>query len=183
VTNSYNKTQLDALISHIYFWHKTLHVSDSSSVHHQEILTLHTAMVYVIQSSVLILPTNCQQTCMTYTTVVCVRWKTPDDGQRNCPKHVEFHAKNKFEKLMHLVGFITRITGISTYETEASTVCNFPNNRLYPSCSDCKKLRTFQKQRKWPTNRDIRTPYTLIRTDQYVYTYVTNKQMPTVVMP
>jgi len=21
-----------------------------------------------------------------------VQWKTPDDGQRNCPKHVEFHA-------------------------------------------------------------------------------------------
>jgi len=26
--------QLDALISHIYFWNETLHVSDSSSVHH-----------------------------------------------------------------------------------------------------------------------------------------------------
>jgi len=35
--------------------------------------------------------------------------KTPDDGQRNCPKHVEFHSKNKFEKLVHLVGFIIRI--------------------------------------------------------------------------
>jgi hypothetical protein len=22
----------------------------------------------------------------------------PDDGQRNCPKHVEFHSKNKFKK-------------------------------------------------------------------------------------
>jgi len=32
----------------------------------------------------------------------------PDDGQRNCPKHVEFHSKNKFEKLVHLVGFIIR---------------------------------------------------------------------------
>ena len=31
---------------------------------------------------------------------------TPDDGQRNCPKHVEFYSKNKFEKLVHLVGFI-----------------------------------------------------------------------------
>ena len=28
--------QLDALISQIYFWNKTLHVSDSSSVYHQE---------------------------------------------------------------------------------------------------------------------------------------------------
>ena len=31
------------------------------------------------------------------------------DGQRNCPKHVEFYSKNKFEKLEHLVGFIIRI--------------------------------------------------------------------------
>jgi len=34
--------------------------------------------------------------------------KTSDDGQRNCPKHVEFHSKNKFEKLVRLVGFIIR---------------------------------------------------------------------------
>ena len=39
----------DALISLIYFWNKTLHVSDSSSVHHQQFFTVHTAMVYVIQ--------------------------------------------------------------------------------------------------------------------------------------
>jgi len=39
----------NALISQIYFWNKTLRVSDSSSVHHQEFLTVHTAMVYVIQ--------------------------------------------------------------------------------------------------------------------------------------
>jgi len=40
--------------------------------------------------------------------LLCVQWKTPDDGQRNCPKHVEFHSKNKFEKLVHLVGVIIR---------------------------------------------------------------------------
>jgi len=34
--------------------------------------------------------------------------KTADDGQRNCPKHVEFYSKNKFEKSVHLVGFIVR---------------------------------------------------------------------------
>jgi hypothetical protein len=38
-----------------------------------------------------------------------VQWKTPDDGKRNCPKHVEFQCKNKFEKLLRLVGFIIRI--------------------------------------------------------------------------
>jgi hypothetical protein len=31
------------------FWIETLHVSDSSSVHHQEFFTVHTAMVYVVQ--------------------------------------------------------------------------------------------------------------------------------------
>jgi len=40
--------------------------------------------------------------------LLCVHLKTPDDGQRNCPKHVEFPSKNKFEKLVHLVGFIIR---------------------------------------------------------------------------
>jgi hypothetical protein len=43
-----------------------------------------------------------------YMSLLCVQWQTPVDGQRNCPKHVEFHSKNKFEKLVHLVGFIIR---------------------------------------------------------------------------
>jgi len=41
--------------------------------------------------------------------LLCVQWKTPDDGQRNCPKHVEFPFENKFEKLVHLFGFIIEI--------------------------------------------------------------------------
>jgi len=45
---------------------------------------------------------------MTYNIAVCIV-KTPDDGQRNCPKHVEFYSKNQFEKLVYLVGFIIRI--------------------------------------------------------------------------
>jgi len=36
--------------------------------------------------------------------------KTPDDGQSNCLKHVGFYSKNKFEKLVHLVGIIIRIS-------------------------------------------------------------------------
>ena len=40
---------------------------------------------------------------------MCKVKKTPDDGQRNCPKHVEFYSKNKFRKLVHIVGFIIRI--------------------------------------------------------------------------
>ena len=109
------------MISEIYFWNKTLHVSDISSVHHQEFFTVHTAMVYVIQVTV----TACEQdqdgtavsswcytqavtvTCMSYTITICTV-KIPDDGHRNSPKHVEFYFKNKFEKLVHLVGFIIR---------------------------------------------------------------------------
>ena len=49
---------------------------------------------------------------MTYTIAVCTV-KTPDDGQRNCPKHVEFYSKNKFEKLVHLVGIIIRISHLT----------------------------------------------------------------------
>jgi hypothetical protein len=71
--------------------------------------TVHTAMVYVIQfcrqlaSSVAV----CQP--VWHIPLLCVQWKTPDDGQRNCPKHVEFHSKNKFEKSVHLVVFIIGI--------------------------------------------------------------------------
>jgi len=36
----------------------------------------------------------------------------PDDGQRNCPKHVEFYSNNKFEILVHLVGFIIGTDGV-----------------------------------------------------------------------
>ena len=83
---------VDALISQIYFWNKTVHVSDSSCVHHQEFFTMfHFALISQI-----------------YFSCVCSK-KTADDGQRNCPKHVEFYSKNKFEKLVHLVGFIIRI--------------------------------------------------------------------------
>jgi hypothetical protein len=45
--------------------------------------------------------------CMTYTIAECTV-NNPDDGQRNCPKHVEFHFQNKFEKLLCLVGFIIK---------------------------------------------------------------------------
>jgi len=41
--------------------------------------------------------------------LLCVQWKIPDDGQMNCPKHVEFYFKNKFEKFVHVVVFIIRI--------------------------------------------------------------------------
>jgi hypothetical protein len=43
VIYSYNKTNEVHLISQIYFWNRTLHVSDRFSVHHQESSTVNTA--------------------------------------------------------------------------------------------------------------------------------------------
>jgi len=63
---------------------------------------------------------------------LCVQWKTADDGQRNCPKHVEIYSKNKFDKLVYLVGFILRIAielsldGSSPYTSTDKT-----NNNKY----------------------------------------------------
>ena len=54
-----------------------------------------------------VLLTACKLSANLYV-LLCVQWRTPDDGQRNCPKHVDFHSKNKFEKLVRLVGFTVR---------------------------------------------------------------------------
>jgi hypothetical protein len=34
--------------------------------------------------------------CRSIPILLCVQGKTPDDGQGNCLKHVEFYSKNKF---------------------------------------------------------------------------------------
>ena len=72
---------------------------DSSSVHHQEFFTVHTAMVYVIQVCwqlanrirtelmALILLARCQQTCMTYTIAVCTvkhSWLWTEELSETC---------------------------------------------------------------------------------------------------
>jgi len=81
--------------------------------------SLHTAMVCVIQvmsyslwaeSGWKAVPSwSCSQAVskpVWHITLLCAHWKTPDYGPRNCPKHVGFHSKNKFEQLEHPVGFI-----------------------------------------------------------------------------
>ena len=105
------------------FWIETLHVSDSSSVHHQEFFhgthsngICHTGLLTDCeqdQDGTTVPSSSCSQAVsdpVWHIPLLCVQWKTPDDGQRNCPKHVEFHFKSKFEKLVHLVGFIIRKT-------------------------------------------------------------------------
>jgi hypothetical protein len=42
--------------------------------------------------------------------LLCILYWTAGDGQKTFPKYVEFYSKNKFEELVYLVGFITRIT-------------------------------------------------------------------------
>ena len=59
--------------------------------------------------------------------LLCVQWKTPDDGQRNCPKHVEIQFKNKFEKLVHLVGFIIRNFITIHGHTNVEVIRTLPN--------------------------------------------------------
>jgi hypothetical protein len=78
------------------FWNENLQVSDSSSVHHQELFTVNSAMVYVIEFCRQILRRirmELQFDPVWHTPLLSVQWITPDDGQRNCPKHVEFHSK------------------------------------------------------------------------------------------
>jgi len=66
-------------------------------------------MVYVIQICWQFSSSQAISKPVWHIPLLCAQGKTPDDGQRNCPKHVEFYSKNKFEKLVYLLGFIIRI--------------------------------------------------------------------------
>jgi hypothetical protein len=79
------------------FWNETLHVSDSSSVHHQELFTVHTAMVYVYKPVWHIVYTIAEFT-------VNNSWWWTEELSETC--RVSF--QNKFQKLVRLVGFITK---------------------------------------------------------------------------
>jgi hypothetical protein len=74
------------------------------------------AMVYVIQvcrqlssrirMELQLHPDPTRMLSLWHIPLLSVQWITPDGGQRNSPKHVEFHFQNKFEKLVHLLVFI-----------------------------------------------------------------------------
>jgi len=106
--------------------------------------------------------------------LLCVQWKTPDDGQRNCQKHV-FQSKNKFEKLVHLVGFIIirklswcTVTWTSTWPEKLLQCCVFYfgqgkwgvwkhwtfNNICQFGCVPCDLTRISQKADdiSWPVS-------------------------------
>ena len=103
------------------FCYKTLHVSGIFSAQHQEFSTVHSAPVSFMQvfddrfqaesgwncSSILTLLGSGHQKlqfhpdsawkrsskiCMKLTSAE-YKWRNPDDGQRGCPKHVEFYDR------------------------------------------------------------------------------------------
>ena len=78
---------------------------------------------------------------MTYTYSCVYSASPPSDGQRNCPKHVEFYSKNKFEKLVHLVGFITSI-----YRDARSSECHIQRWEM--------SLEEFWISNKWIVLKD-----------------------------
>jgi hypothetical protein len=97
-----------------YIFGIKLHISGRSSVHHQHFFTVHKAL---------------------HTGLLCLQWKIPDDGRRNCPKRVEFYSKNKFEKLDHLVGFVIRISLLvaSCFTTVVTVLSHSPiSNKRSP---------------------------------------------------
>ena len=76
-----------------------------------------------------------QQTCM-YCCVYSEK-KNADDGHRNCPKHVEFYSKNKFEKLVHLVCFIIRIFSLIFIACHTPVTFTFFLNHYEQNISTC----------------------------------------------
>jgi len=88
-----------AIISQIYFCQETLHVSGSSSAHHQEFshCTFGTGICHAGLMTAFKHNLHDIYQCRMYS------GKTPDDGQRNCPKHAEFLDKNKFGKWLRML--------------------------------------------------------------------------------
>jgi hypothetical protein len=87
------------LIIPILFCYKTLHVSGIFSAHHQEFCTVHSAVVSFHAGfwwfSILALLGSSHHKPVWNLPVPNVQQKTPDDGQRKCPKHVEFYNRIK----------------------------------------------------------------------------------------
>jgi hypothetical protein len=101
-----------------------------------------------------------------HTPLLFAQWKTPDDGQRNYPKHAEFHSKNKFEKLLHLKVMFSRYwpgvaqrvgRGIALFYHDRGTrrgwvVSSTPRPHLSPG----KTQYPFYRRLCWPQGRSGR---------------------------
>jgi hypothetical protein len=107
VINFFLNNQPDALIIQTLFCYKNLHVSGNLSAHHQEFSTVSSALVSFVQfvderfqaefcSSILTLLGSGHQQNARNLPVPNLQYRTPDDGQRGCPKHVVFYNRIKF---------------------------------------------------------------------------------------
>ena len=100
----------------------------------------------------------------------CLQWKTPDDGQRNSAKPVEFHSKNKFEKLVHLVGFIIRnLTRCRSHECQTRTEY-YLELRIYNSLS-CERQNSILHTVE-TVEADCSKLYIYIYTARFIYIYI-----------
>jgi hypothetical protein len=79
-----------------------------------------------------------------------VQWETPDDGQGNCPKHLEFVDKNTFGKLVSLLvlfkitfvnvmGFKLDKVNVSSYTTPLLP-CSWGSTFIQNVLADLPKL-------------------------------------------
>ena len=94
------------------FWKEILHVSDSSSVHHQGLWQL------VSRSKC-----SCSQAVskhIWHTPLLCVQWKNSWWWTEELSETCRISFQNKFEKLVHLEGFI--ITNMTTLFRSAQTI-------------------------------------------------------------
>jgi hypothetical protein len=66
--------QRDVLISQIYFWNRTLHVSESFSVLHQESSTVHTATVICHTGYVNCLLASSQSNLYDINLLLCIQY-------------------------------------------------------------------------------------------------------------
>jgi len=82
------------------------------------IITVHTSICLCHINFADCLLASSQQNLYGIYLLLCAQYWTPDDGQRDCSKHVQLHSKNKFEKLVHLVGFVMII-----YHDSRSSEC------------------------------------------------------------
>jgi len=81
-------------IKSVLFWNDTLHVSAGLSVHRQEFETAHTAKGTAVRLLAGPLASG-QQYLFGVRLLLYVLSRTPDDGRKDHPKHVEYHSKIK----------------------------------------------------------------------------------------
>jgi hypothetical protein len=93
--------------------------------------------------------------------LLCVQWKTPDDRQRNCLKHVQFYSKNKFWEISASSWFYyNNLSGCTvTWKSNLSFTTNIRWTPILsnPSVSEWRILRIINWT-AWSVTYTPRTP-------------------------